>query len=154
MSVACHASTSVGTRFSAHLALFLVMALAGWRAFDGPSSAAGLSDTRICAGGLAGFLTGWPGLPRFASGSTDQRMWRTIDRAIADSSRDFAPFAPHLRRRPGPPQIAEEDARGLGSAAFSPFYCDKNPDGERPAFWKTGLRALAGSGLWIWDGRC
>ena len=35
---------------------------------------------------------------------------------------------------------------GLGSAAFSPFYCDKNPDGERPAFWKTGfwLRGCAG----------
>ena len=36
-------------------------ALAGWPAFDGPSSAAGLSDRRICAGGLAGFLTGWAG---------------------------------------------------------------------------------------------
>ena len=36
-------------------------ALAGWPVFDGPSSAAGLSDRRICAGGLAGFLTGWAG---------------------------------------------------------------------------------------------
>ena len=38
-------------------------------------------------------------------------MWRTIDRAIAVARAIFAPFAPHSRRRPGPPQIAEEVAR-------------------------------------------
>ena len=79
----------------------LSSALAGWRAFDGPSSAAGLSDRRICAGGLAGFLTGWPDLPLFASGSTDRPMWRTIDRAIADGSRDFGSFCATPTAPPG-----------------------------------------------------
>ena len=37
-----------------------------------------------------------------------------------------------------------EGGKGFGfvtCAVFSPFYCDKNPDGERPAFWKTGFSA-------------
>ena len=102
----------------------------------------------LVPGGLAGFLTGWSDLPRLASGSTDQLMC-TIDRAIlpAVARAIFAPFAPHSRRRPGPPQIVEEVARGLGSAAFSPFYCDKNPDGERPAFWETGCKQLCQSAI-------
>ena len=114
-------------------------ALAGWPAFDGPSSAAGLSDRRICAGGLAGFLTGWPDLPRLASGSTDQPMWRKLIARYLLLARAILPLLRHTRgaargRRKSPRRLL-----GLGSAAFSPFYCDKNPDGERPAFWKTGL---------------
>ena len=120
----------------------------GARAFGhGPSSAAGLSDRRICAGGLAGFLTGWAGrtfrLPRLASGSTDQPMWRKLIARYLLLARAILPLLRHTRgaargRRKSPRRLL-----GLGSAAFSPFYCDKNPDGERPAFWKTGFRARA-----------
>ena len=49
---------------------------------------------------------------------------------------------PRLRHTRGAARGRRKSPRrllGLGSAAFSPFYCDKNPDGERPAFWKTGL---------------
>ena len=29
--------------------------------------------------------------------------------------------------------------QALQGEGVRPFYCDKNPDGERPAFWKTGF---------------
>ena len=115
------------------------LALAGWWAFDRPSSAAGLSDRRICAGGLAGLVTGWPDLPRFASGSTDQPMWRTIDRAIADSSRDFCPFCATPAAPPGAAANRREGYQRARLSGFQPVLLRQNPDGERPAFWKTGF---------------
>ena len=82
---------------------------------------------------------GWPDLPRLASGSTDQPMWRKLIARYLLLARAILPLLRHTRgaargRRKPPRRLP-----GLGSAAFSPFYCDKNPDGERPAFWKTGL---------------
>ena len=67
-------------------------------------------------------------------------MWRKLIARYLLLARAILPLLRHTRgaargRRKSPRRLL-----GLGSAAFSPFYCDKNPDGERPAFWKTGLR--------------
>ena len=121
----------------------LSSALAGWRAFDGPSSAAGLSDTRICAGGLAGFLTGWPGLPRFASGSTDQRMWRTIDRAIADSSRDFCPFCATPAAPPGAAANRRGGCQRARLSGFQPVLLRQKPGRGTAGFLEDRLPATA-----------
>ena len=66
-------------------------------------------------------------------------MWRKLIARYLLLARAILPLLRHTRgaargRRKSPRRLL-----GLGSAAFSPFYCDKNPDGERPAFWKTGL---------------
>ena len=53
--------------------------------------------------------------------------------AVAGRKRPPGPRARGRRKSP-------RGLQGLGSAAFSPFYCDKNPDGERPAFWETGFK--------------
>ena len=121
-------------------------ALAGWPAFDGPSSAAGLSDRRICAGGLAGFLTGWAGRTfrgsPAAQRSADQPMWRKLIARYLLLARAILPLLRHTRGAARGRRKSPRGLLGLGSAAFSPFYCDKNPDGERPAFWKTGFCLL------------
>ena len=68
-----------------------------------------------------------------------------IDRAIsATSSRDFAPFAPHSRRRPGPPQIAEEVARARLSG-FQPVLLRQKPGRGTAGFLED--RALGLTGL-------
>ena len=72
-------------------------------------------------------------------GSTDQPMWRKLIARYLLLARAILPLLRHTRgaargRRKSPRRLL-----GLGSAAFSPFYCDKNPDGERPAFWETGF---------------
>ena len=69
-------------------------------------------------------------------------MWRKLIARYLLLARAILPLLRHTRgaargRRKSPRRLL-----GLGSAAFSPFYCDKNPDGERPAFWKTGFRLL------------
>ena len=69
-------------------------------------------------------------------------MWRKLIARYLLLARAILPLLRHTRgaargRRKSPRRLL-----GLGSAAFSPFYCDKNPDGERPAFWKTGLYLL------------
>ena len=66
-------------------------------------------------------------------------MWRKLIARYLLLARAILPLLRHTRgaargRRKSPRRLL-----GLGSAAFSPFYCDKNPDGERPAFWKTGF---------------
>jgi len=61
-----------------------------------------------------------------ASGAADQPMWRTIDREILIARAVFAPFAPHSRRRPGPPQIAEEVTRARLSG-FQPGLLRQKP---------------------------
>ena len=68
-------------------------------------------------------------------------MWRKLIARYLLLARAILPLLRHTRgaargRRKSPRRLL-----GLGSAAFSPFYCDKNPDGERPAFWKAGLYA-------------
>ena len=64
-----------------------------------------------------------------------------IDRAIsATSSRDFAPFAPHSRRRPGPPQIAEEVARARLSG-FQPVLLRQKPGRGTAGFLEDRLEA-------------
>ena len=90
---------------------------------------------------------GWPGLPRLASGSADQPMWRKLIARYLLLARAILPLLRHTRgaargRRKSPRRLL-----GPGSAAFSPFYCDKNPDGERPAFWETGF-FCRGAGRW------
>ena len=75
-------------------------------------------------------------------------MWRKLIARYLLLARAILPLLRHTRgaargRRKSPRRLL-----GLGSAAFSPFYCDKNPDGERPAFWKTGFR-----GGWL-EGKC
>ena len=72
-------------------------------------------------------------------------MWRKLIARYLLLARAILPLLRHTRgaargRRKSPRRLL-----GLGSAAFSPFYCDKNPDGERPAFWKTGLRKKKGA---------
>ena len=69
-------------------------------------------------------------------------MWRKLIARYLLLARAILPLLRHTRgaargRRKSPRRLL-----GLGSAAFSPFYCDKNPDGERPAFWKTGFEAV------------
>ena len=70
-------------------------------------------------------------------------MWRKLIARYLLLARAILPLLRHTRgaargRRKSPRRLL-----GLGSAAFSPFYCDKqNPDGERPAFWKTGFHPL------------
>ena len=69
-------------------------------------------------------------------------MWRKLIARYLLLARAILPLLRHTRgaargRRKSPRRLL-----GLGSAAFSPFYCDKNPDGERPAFWKTGLKEV------------
>ena len=66
-------------------------------------------------------------------------MWRKLIARYLLLARAILPLLRHTRgaargRRKSPRRLL-----GLGSAAFSPFYCDKNPDGERPAFSKTGF---------------
>ena len=61
-------------------------------------------------------------------------MWRKLIARYLLLARAILPLLRHTRgaargRRKSPRRLL-----GLGSAAFSPFYCDKNPDGERPAF--------------------
>ena len=70
-------------------------------------------------------------------------MWRKLIARYLLLARAILPLLRHTRgaargRRKSPRRLL-----GLGSAAFSPFYCDKNPDGERPAFWETGFGLLA-----------
>ena len=66
-------------------------------------------------------------------------MWRKLIARYLLLARAILPLLRHTRgaargRRKSPRRLL-----GLGSAAFSPFYCDKNPDGERPAFSKTAF---------------
>ena len=68
-------------------------------------------------------------------------MWRKLIARYLLLARAILPLLRHTRgaargRRKSPRRLP-----GLGSAAFSPFYCDKNPDGERPAFWETGFES-------------
>ena len=75
-------------------------------------------------------------------------MWRKLIARYLLLARAILPLLRHTRgaargRRKSPRRLL-----GLGSAAFSPFYCDKNPDGERPAFWKTGLLLVS-----VWAAR-
>ena len=118
---------------------------AGWPAFDGPSSTRPpcLIEGSSCAGwpafdGLAGpcarAARQW-----LASGSLLASAARNCSRDI-DSSRDFFALALLLLRGTlaAPPargrRRSPRGLPGLGSAAFSPVYCDQKPGRrERPA---------------------
>ena len=66
-------------------------------------------------------------------------MWRKLIARYLLLARAILPLLRHTRGAARGRRKSPRGLLGLGSAAFSPFYCDKNPDGERPAFWKTGL---------------
>ena len=75
------------------------------------------------------------------------RSYKTVLRPMqavisATSSRDFAPFAPHSRRRPGPPQIAEEVARARLSG-FQPVLLRQKPGRGTAGFLEDRLKAQA-----------